>query len=140
MSGDPLRYSVPAIPITLNPILPSTRRPVLRVPLAGSTNLLQRPHVAVRFRNLREESRSRGTSNVLLIPDVCKRSRTSCHCVGANLSDLFRAASEPPTLDAEEDIVLYGVGGPRREVKFIINVGETCVDLLLVLTDAYVSL
>lgn len=44
--------------------------------------------------------------------------------VGIHLADLFRLPSEPETLDGAEDIVLSGIGGPRRELKLLIDVSE----------------
>jgi len=47
------------------------------------------------------------------------------HCdIGVHLADLFGRASEGSTLRGAEDIVLHGFGGPTRELKFVIDVGE----------------
>ena len=40
---------------------PSMGRPAQRVPVRGESVFLHRPHVAVKFRNLRERSPSKGT-------------------------------------------------------------------------------
>jgi hypothetical protein len=43
----------------------SMGRPAQPVPIVGETALLHRPHVVVKFRNLRERSPSKGTFNVV---------------------------------------------------------------------------
>ncbi|KAN0092572.1 hypothetical protein V8E55_003356 [Tylopilus felleus] len=78
---------------------PSMGRPAQRVPVPGANVFLHRPHIAVWFMSLREGSASKGI----------------------HLADLFRLPSEPETLDGAEDIVLSGIGGPRRELKLLID-------------------
>ncbi|KAF8124755.1 hypothetical protein EV363DRAFT_1353585 [Boletus edulis] len=81
-----------------NDDLPSAVGRAQRVPLPAASALLHKPHFAITFRNLREGSDSRGV----------------------HLADLFRPNSEPETLDGAADI-LRGLGGDRKELKFITN-------------------